>query len=166
MSTENRCLNHDGQAESTPDIRDLTKSGGAFQQWEKWVQAHSVWRSRGTQSESCDSGPFFCSVRSLLNCAHFPITGNSFCLCFSLSLSLSLSLYIYTHTYTWDLPAGSVVKNLTASAGVATDLGLIPGLGKSHGRGNGTLCSIFAWKIPRTEEPGRLQSMGSQKSWT
>ena len=25
-----------------------------------------------------------------------------------------------------------------------------------------TYCSILAWKIPRTEEPGRLQSMGSQ----
>ena len=23
-----------------------------------------------------------------------------------------------------------------------------------------------AWKIPRVEEPGRLQSMGSRKSWT
>ena len=26
--------------------------------------------------------------------------------------------------------------------------------------------SILAWKIPWTKEPGRLQSMGSQKSWT
>ena len=25
--------------------------------------------------------------------------------------------------------------------------------------------SILAWRIPRTEEPGRLQSTGSQKSW-
>ena len=25
---------------------------------------------------------------------------------------------------------------------------------------------ILAWKIPRTEEPGGLQSMGLQKSWT
>ena len=25
---------------------------------------------------------------------------------------------------------------------------------------------IFDWKIPWTEEPGGLQSMGSQKSWT
>ena len=25
-----------------------------------------------------------------------------------------------------------------------------------------THCSILAWRIPRTEEPGRLQSMGSQ----
>ena len=24
--------------------------------------------------------------------------------------------------------------------------------------------SILAWRIPRTEEPGRLQSMGSQES--
>ena len=28
-----------------------------------------------------------------------------------------------------------------------------------------TRSSILAWRIPRTEEPGRLQSMGSQ-SWT
>ena len=26
-----------------------------------------------------------------------------------------------------------------------------------------TYSSIRAWKIPRTEEPGRLQSMGSQR---
>ena len=31
--------------------------------------------------------------------------------------------------------------------------------------GMATYSSILAWKIPRTEEPGRLQSMGSQ-SWT
>ena len=27
-----------------------------------------------------------------------------------------------------------------------------------------THCSILAWRIPWTEEPGRLQSMGSQES--
>ena len=37
--------------------------------------------------------------------------------------------------------------------------GLIPGLGRYPGGGNG----ILAWKIPRTEEPGRLQSVGSQR---
>ena len=26
--------------------------------------------------------------------------------------------------------------------------------------------SILAWEIPWTEEPGRLQAMGLQKSWT
>ena len=29
-----------------------------------------------------------------------------------------------------------------------------------------THSSILAWKIPWTGEPGELQSMGSQKSWT
>ena len=29
-----------------------------------------------------------------------------------------------------------------------------------------THSSIFAWRSPQTEEPGRLQSMGSQKSRT
>ena len=29
-----------------------------------------------------------------------------------------------------------------------------------------TYSSILAWRIPRTEEPGRLQSLGSQKSRT
>ena len=28
-----------------------------------------------------------------------------------------------------------------------------------------THSSILAWRIPKTEEPGRLQSMGSQKRW-
>ena len=29
-----------------------------------------------------------------------------------------------------------------------------------------THSSILAWEIPGTEEPGRLQSMGSRESWT
>ena len=29
-----------------------------------------------------------------------------------------------------------------------------------------THTSILAWEIPWTEEPGGLQSMGSQKKWT
>ena len=34
------------------------------------------------------------------------------------------------------------------------------GLGPSCGEGDGTHSSALAWKIPRTEEPGGLQSMG------
>ena len=29
-----------------------------------------------------------------------------------------------------------------------------------------TQSSVLAWKIPWTEEPAGLQSVGSQKSWT
>ena len=42
------------------------------------------------------------------------------------------------------------------------DLGLIPGLGRSPGKEMATHCSILAWRIPRTEEPGLLPSIGSQ----
>ena len=57
-------------------------------------------------------------------------------------------------------PDGSDGK---ASAYDVGDPGLIPGSGRSPGGGNGNHSSILAWKIPWTEEPGRLQSMGSQR---
>ena len=52
-----------------------------------------------------------------------------------------------------------MVKNLPANSG---DIGLIPGWGRSPGEGNGNLLQFLAWETPWTEEPGRLQSMGSQ----
>ena len=61
------------------------------------------------------------------------------------------------------VPGGSDGKESTHNAG---DLGSIPGLGRSPGEGNGTHSSIIAWRIPWTEEPGRLQSMGSQSEKT
>ena len=42
----------------------------------------------------------------------------------------------------------------------ARNMGSIPATGRSPGEGNGTHSSILAWKIPWTEEPGGLQSMG------
>ena len=55
-----------------------------------------------------------------------------------------------------------VVKNLPANLGDMRDAGSIPGLGRSSGVGNGRpSSSILTWKIPWTEEPGGLQSMGS-----
>ena len=48
------------------------------------------------------------------------------------------------------------VKNLPASAGDIRDAGLIPGLGRFSGEGNGNPLSILAWRIPWTEEPGGL----------
>ena len=56
-------------------------------------------------------------------------------------------------------PGVSVVKNLPANAG---DEGSILGSGRSLGGGNGNVLQDSC--LPRTEEPGRLQSMGSQES--
>ena len=58
-----------------------------------------------------------------------------------------------------------VLKNLPANAGgsVLGDVGWIPGLGRSPGGGMATHSSVLAWRIPWTEEPGGLQSTGSQR---
>ena len=79
--------------------------------------------------------------------------------------------------YTGGFPGGSDSEESAWNAG---DLGSIPGSGRSPGEGNGNpwrrkwqplekemaifcLENFLAWKIPWTEEPGRLQSMGSQR---
>ena len=56
-----------------------------------------------------------------------------------------------------------VVKNLPADAGDIREMGLMPGSGRSPGEGHDNHSSIFAYKTPWTEEPGDLQSMGSQR---
>ena len=53
-----------------------------------------------------------------------------------------------------------MVKNLPASTGASEDAGSIPGLGRFPAGGMATCSSILAWKIPWTDESGRLQSMG------
>ena len=53
-----------------------------------------------------------------------------------------------------------MLKNLPVNAG---DTGSIPGLGRSLGKGAATHPSILAWKIPRTEELGRLHSPWGHK---
>ena len=63
----------------------------------------------------------------------------------------------------WGFPGGSDGKE---SACNARDLGSIPGSGRSPGGANGNPLHILAWRIPWTEEPGGLQSMGVAKNYT
>ena len=62
--------------------------------------------------------------------------------------------------YLWKVAL--VVKNLPVNVGDIRDAALILGLGRSPGDGMATHSSILAWRIPRKEEPGGLQSIGSQ----
>ena len=57
----------------------------------------------------------------------------------------------------------SVVKNLPTKQEV-----WVRSLGRedSPGGGNDNYCSVLAWEVPWTEEPGGLQSMRSHKSQT
>ena len=60
----------------------------------------------------------------------------------------------------WGFPGGSDGK---ASACNVGDPGSIPGLGRSSGDGMAIHSSTLDWKIPWTEEPDRLQSVGLQR---
>jgi len=60
-------------------------------------------------------------------------------------------------------PGGVVVKNLPASAGDPRDTDSVPGSGRSLEKETATHSSTLPREIPWTEEPGRLQSMGSQR---
>ena len=53
-----------------------------------------------------------------------------------------------------------------ASAYNVGDPGSMPGSGRSPGEGDGNPFSTLAWKIPWTEDPGRLQSRGCKESDT
>ena len=71
--------------------------------------------------------------------------------------------FLFTSEHYWSFPRSSVGKESTCNAG---DLGLIPGLGGSSGEGNGSPLQYSCLENLLKEEPGRLQSLGSQESDT
>ena len=70
-------------------------------------------------------------------------------------LSIWSGLYQQLH-----LSGGSAGKESLCNA---ADLGSISRLERSPGEGKATHSNILAWRIPWTEDPGGLQSMGSQR---
>ena len=82
----------------------------------------------------------------------------------ALAILLLLS-YVFNlfHLYLpWASQVALEVKEPSCNAGDPRDAGSIPGSGRFPG-GVATHSSILAWRIPWTEEPGRLQSTGSQR---
>ena len=78
--------------------------------------------------------------------------------------TVSLEQFVNLHfAKLYYFPDGSVLKNLPTNTGNTGDAGLIPGSGKSSEEGLATHCSVLAWRIPGTEEPGGLKSTGSQR---
>ena len=63
----------------------------------------------------------------------------------------------------WGLPRWPSGKESPANAGDIRDVGSIPGLGRSPGVGNGNPLRVLAWETPWAEEPGGLQSTGSER---
>ena len=56
-----------------------------------------------------------------------------------------------------------MVKNMPVNAGDIRDIGSVSGLGKSPGAGHGNPLQCSCLRIPRTEEPGGLQSIELQR---
>ena len=69
----------------------------------------------------------------------------------------------FSHHGNRGFPGDSMVKNLPARAGDTRDLGSILWVERSQETKMATHSSILAWKIPWTEGPGGLQSMGLQR---
>ena len=66
---------------------------------------------------------------------------------------------VVTFPFCSSFPGGSDGKESAYSAG---DPGLIPGQEDPMEKGMATHSSILVWRTPWTEEPGGLQSLGSQ----
>ena len=63
-------------------------------------------------------------------------------------------------SHLWGIPRWLSGKKST-NPGDKDNTGLIPGLGRYPGGGNGNPLQYSCWRIPWTEEPGRQQSTGS-----
>ena len=63
----------------------------------------------------------------------------------------------------WVFPSGSVVKNMPAMQELQETQVCSLGQEDPLEKGIATHSSILAWRIPWTEEPDRLQSMGSHR---
>ena len=110
--------------------------------WTAYKEGHSIGNCRWPQAYSLPKAKTYVLL----------LQGNEFC---------------QQHTWTWRQihPQLSpiVVKNPPANAGDIRDEGSTPGQEDPLEEGMPTHSSTLAWRIPWTEEPGGLQSMGSQR---
>ena len=67
---------------------------------------------------------------------------------------------VYGHGEFQVTPGGSISKESACNVG---DLGSIPGFGRSPGEGNGNPLQYSCLENSMSEEPGGLQSMGSER---
>ena len=114
----------------------------------KWISipfAKESSQRRDWSRVSCIAGWFL-----LLNEPHTRV-----CVCVCVCVCIYTDIYIYT-----SFPGGSEGKESARSAG---DLDSIPGSGRQPGEGKGNPLGTLAWKIPWTEKPGSLQSIGLQR---
>ena len=82
----------------------------------------------------------------------------------SISISIDISISISISNLDLDLRRLPWWLRGKESAYNAGEVGVIPGSGRSPEKEMASHSSMLAWEITWTEEPGRLQSMGTQLS--
>ena len=80
-------------------------------------------------------------------------------LIFEIVFAFMVSLFAYSFFQSRIFPVAQMVKNLATQEIWVQSMGREDPLEK----GMATHSSILAWRIPWTEEPGELQSVGSQR---
>ena len=121
------------------------------------------WESQVIPNELLDQLQGICFRVDLLNLSNGPQKKKSVTIIRKQTHFLrAYRVPVITHMllYSYDFPGGSDSKASVYNAG---DPGSIPGSGSSLEKAMAPHSSTIAWKIPWTEEPGRLQSMGSQR---
>ena len=76
--------------------------------------------------------------------------------------SLNNVSFTWVHACQGTSQVALVIKNLPAGAGDIRELSSVSGSGRSSGGGNGNPLKYSCLENPWTEEPGGLQSIGSQ----
>ena len=85
----------------------------------------------------------------------------------SIYLSAWLYMHIYSHLHNYRVfPGGSVVKSTPANAGDARDPGLIPGSGRSPGKGNGNPLQYSCLENPMDRGAWWVTIQEVSKIWT
>ena len=116
------------------------------------------------KESACNAG----GLGSILGLERSPGEGKGYSLQYS-CLENSMDCVVHGDAKSWTQmsdfhthPSGSVVKESICNVEEG-HTGLIPGQEDPLKEEMVTHCNILAWKIPWTEEPGSLQSMGLQR---
>ena len=86
------------------------------------------------------------------------------CVCVYIYVCVYSTTYFFPYLIiVWGFPGDTMVKNLPATCRRYKRHKLDPQVRKIPLRGAWQPTPVFAWRIPWTEEPSGLQSMGSQR---
>ena len=114
---------------------------------------------------------FYLFITNLhLDCLHILATLNNVPMNIKVHISLWINVFLFFWYPSWSGIAESygsssvsLVVQTVKSASNVIDQSLNPGSGRSPGEGKGYPLWYSCWRIPWTEEPSWLRSMGSQR---